>query len=236
MPDLLHIILLSLGSIVTLFILTKIMGYREMSQLSMFDYINSITIGSIAAEMATSLDKNFLEPLTAMIIYALITILLSYICDKSIVARRFINGRSIILYNNGILYNKNLSKSKIDIDEFLVQCRVAGYFDISQLKSAILEPNGKISFLPLAANRPATPTDLNLTPTQETLVANVIIDGNIMHRNLKHTGNDEKWLNTQLQAHGISKVSDVFLATCDVDNNFHAYAKVPKKKCEDIFQ
>lgn len=236
MPDLLKIVFLSLGSVLTLFILTKIMGYRQMSQLSMFDYINGITIGSIAAEMATSLTDNFLEPLVAMIIYALVAILLSYICDKSIIARRFVEGRSIILYNNGILYNENLKKYKIDIDEFLTECRLAGYFDISKLQAAILEPNGKISLLPLSTNRPATPEDLNLTPVQETLATNVIIDGNIMPENLKHTGNNEKWLNTQLQAHGISNISNVFLATCDVDNNFHAYAKVPKTSNIDIFK
>ena len=71
----LKIIALSTGSIVVLFILTKIMGQREMSQLSIFDYIISITIGSIAAEMATSLEDNFVEPLVAMIVYAVVTLM-----------------------------------------------------------------------------------------------------------------------------------------------------------------
>ena len=73
----LKIIALSTGSIVVLFILTKIMGQREMSQLSIFDYIISITIGSIAAEMATSLEDNFVEPLVAMIVYAVVTLKLT---------------------------------------------------------------------------------------------------------------------------------------------------------------
>lgn len=64
-----------------------------MSQLSMFDYINSITIGSIAAEMATSLEDNFLEPLIAMIVYALVIILLAFISNKSVKLRRIINGK-----------------------------------------------------------------------------------------------------------------------------------------------
>jgi len=212
------------------------MGYRQMSQLSMFDYINGITIGSIAAEMATSLEDNFLQPLVAMIVYALGSILLSVIAEKSIVMRRIINGTSIILYDKGTLYNKNLKKAKIDLNEFLIQCRCSGYFDISNLQTAILESNGRISFLPLVSNRPATPQDLSLTPEQETLVSNIIIDGKLMKDNLRHTGNNEKWLNTQLQAHGISEVSEVFLATCDVNNNFHAYVKTADPNNMNIFE
>ena len=63
--EILYIIALSLSSIVVLFILCKLMGYRQLSQLSMFDYVNGITIGNIAAEMATSLEDNFFQPLTA---------------------------------------------------------------------------------------------------------------------------------------------------------------------------
>lgn len=69
MEEIIYIIALSLGSIVTIFMLAKLMGYRQMSQMSMFDYISGITIGSIAAEMATSLEENFVQPLTAMIVY-----------------------------------------------------------------------------------------------------------------------------------------------------------------------
>ena len=88
----LNVILLSLGSLIALFILTKLMGYRQMSEMSMFDYINGITIGSIAAEMATSLEKDWWLPLTAMIVYALAAIVLSYISVKSMAARRVISG------------------------------------------------------------------------------------------------------------------------------------------------
>ena len=76
MTEILYIIALSLGSIIAIFVLTKLMGYRQMSQMSMFDYIIGITIGSIAAEMATSLEENFIQPLTAMIVYALAAVAL----------------------------------------------------------------------------------------------------------------------------------------------------------------
>lgn len=219
----LYIIALSIGSIVELFILCKLMGYRQLSQLSMFDYINGITIGNIAAEMATSLDDSFVEPLVAMIIYALAAILLSWWSSKSIKARRIISGKPTVLLNNGQLFEKNFRKTKIDLNEFLAQCRINGYFDISQLESAILEENGHISFLPKSGNRPLTPSDMQLTPDRDALVANVIIDGHIMPKNLKASGKDEKWLDSQLKTYGISNIREVFLATCDLNQQFTVY-------------
>ena len=185
MSEILYIIALSLGSIIAIFILTKIMGYRQMSQMSMFDYIISITIGSIAAEMSTALDKNFAQPLTAMIVYALSAVLLSWISSKSIRIRRVVEGKPLVLLNNGELYLGNLKRAKIDVSEFLEQCRVSGYFDVSKLETAVLEANGKISFLPKSADRPMTPSDMNLSPQQDFMVANVIVDGKVMKENLR---------------------------------------------------
>lgn len=87
----------------------------------MFDYAVSITIGSIAAEMATALETDFMQPLIAMVVYAIITIIISYIANKSLVARRIINGKSVILFNNGKFYRENLKNAKLDLSEFLTQ-------------------------------------------------------------------------------------------------------------------
>lgn len=141
--NILKIILLSVFSEIILFILSKIMGNKEMSQLTMFDYIIGITIGSIAAEMATSLENNFMEPFIAMTVYALISLAISIACYKSIKFRRLIYGNSLILLDNGELYKKNFKTAKLDINEFLQQCRTNGYFNINDIQTAILESNRK---------------------------------------------------------------------------------------------
>lgn len=224
----------SLFSVIILLILTKLMGYRQISQLSMFDYINSITIGSIAAEMAIDLEGNYLKPLLAMVVYAAFVIIVAKISQKSIPFRRLVNGKAIMIYQNGSIYNENLKKAKMDIDEFLVECRVNGYFDLSQIESAILEPNGKISFLPVTEDRPATPKDLGITPTQEEIFANVIVDGKIMEYNLKHAGKDRNWLDQQLEGQNIKKLEDVFLAVCDKQGNFHVFQKMDHEVDKDL--
>lgn len=232
---LLHVLYSAPASFVALFLLTKLMGNREMSQLSLFDYIIGISIGSIAAEMATALE-DFFEPLVAMTIYAVLAVLFSIITNKSIKARRALTGEALILLDDGKLYEKNFKKAKIDLSEFLSQCRNSGYFNIADIQTAVLEPNGKISFLPMSTRRPATPGDLNLPVMQEKPVVNVIMDGKVLPDNLKFTGKDERWLDKQLKAQGVSNARDVFLATCDSENNLSVYVKIKKSMSRDMFE
>ncbi len=225
--DILTVIIASAASFIVLFLLTKLMGKRQISQLSMFDYINGITIGSIAAEMATSLQSDFLKPLIAMIIYALFEILVSYLGCKSIYLRKFLNGKPLKLLDNNKIYYNNFKKAKLDINEFLELCRGAGYFDISKIETAYLEPNGTLSILPVSSDRPTTPADLNLTVQKDRPTIPVIMDGNILKENLKIAGKEETWLKKQLNSQNISQISDVFLASCDSNNNLSIYKKEP---------
>lgn len=231
----LKILALSSLSILVLFILTKLMGNREMSQLTMFDYIVSITIGSIAAEMATSLESNFMYPLISMIVYAVITILISHIANKSIVARRFLNGKSLILLNNGKLYRENFKKAKMDLSEFMVECRNKGYFNIADIQTAILESNGKISFIPYSSKRPATPEDLNIQTTQEKTLTTLILDGEILEDNLEHVNKKKEWLIKELKKQGYRNEKSIFLGTIDSHSNLSLYDKVNIKSKRDKF-
>ncbi len=234
--DLLQVFLSTIGSIVALFFLTKMIGYRQVSQMSMFDYINGITIGSIAAEMATSLQSDWLKPLLAMAIYAIIGTALSIISDKSLKLGRFIEGKPTIIFDNGQIFFNHLKKAKLDIGELLMLCRVSGYFDLSEIQTIILEANGRVSILPLAEHRPIKPKDMNIQPESEFIVANVVIDGHIMTENLKGIGKNETWLNKQLQAHNVKDVKDVFLATCDYNQKVCVYMKVNAKHDNSILE
>lgn len=235
--DFLKIVFSSIGSLTALFVLTKIMGNREMSQLSMFDYISSIALGSIAGEMAVMSTDSFFEPLISMIIFAGFTLGISWITCKSIYLRRFFEGQVILLYQNGQIFEKNLLKAKMDIDELLSVCRISGYYDLEEVHTVYLETNGKISVLPMANKRPATPSDLNLNPTQTYPMANVIIDGKIMRDNLKSTGKNETWVEKQLKTNGTTDIKEVILATYDsTQDKLNIYTKFHRKMLRDIFE
>lgn len=221
--EILKIIALSLGSMFTLFVLTRIMGKREMSQLSIFDYMIAITIGSISAEMATSLEDNFIQPLVAMVVYALVALSMSYINMKSVKIRKILAGTTLVLYDNGTLFKENFKKSKIDLNEFLMQCRTNGFFQLSDIKTALLEENGKISFLPYSNKRPANPSDLNIQTEDESVTTNLILDGKIMDESLSKLGYNKTWLERQLQKQGVTKTKNIFLATYDANGNLCVY-------------
>ena len=221
-------------SIAELFILTKIMGKRQMSQLSLFDYVNGITIGSIAAEMATNPLKESWKPAIAMTVYGLFAVLFSFASNKSISFRRLFVGKSLILMNNGKIYRRNLSKAKLDINEFLEQCRINGYFNPDDLQTVIMEANGHLSFLPKSDMRPANPKDFNIKPPKELSPVVLISDGRILHGNLKLCGRNEIWLREQLKQGHYPPVEKIFLAVFD-GAKLSVYEMNNEKKSEDWF-
>ena len=235
MEYLIKIPILSLSSILVLFILSKLMGNKEISQLSMFDYTIGITIGSIAAEMATSLEDNFMETLLAMIVYTLVTIFISFISAQFLPVRRIIEGKSVILYDNGKIFRGNFKKMNLDLNEFLMQCRVNGYFNLADLQTVILEANGKMSFLPKSIKRPATPEDLSIKPKIENIVINLILDGKILKENLKFINRDENWLMKEIKKQGFLHLEQIFLATYDNNNNLSIYKRLDNKNLSDPF-
>lgn len=221
--DFVTVILTSILSAVSLLIITKLLGHKQMSQLDIFDYITGITIGSIAAELATELEEPW-KPLIAMVIYGLITILLAFIAGKLPRFRKFINGTPTILMNNGMLYRKNFKKAKLDLSEFMMMCRQEGYFDLNDIQTAVFEYNGRLTVLPKATKRPVTPTDMNLVPSPERISVEVIMDGRILEGNLKRMGLDARWLKSELAVQGYQSAKQIFLGLCDDTHQLTLYA------------
>ena len=220
--EFLKLVLTSFFSALTLFIIAKILGHKQMSQLDFFDYITGITIGSIAAEMATELEDPW-KPFIAMIVYGLITFFLALTTNKFPKTRKFINGTPTIIMNNGKIYRKNLKKAKIDLTEFMVLCRQEGYFNLNDIHTAVFEYNGRLTVLPKSAKRPVNPTDMNLTPEEEYIFTEVIMDGRILEENLKRKGLNKEWLEKQIKIQGYKKAEKIFLAVCDENNTLSIF-------------
>ena len=165
-----HTILATVGSIIVMFAISKLLGNKQISQLTLFDYINGITIGSIASEMAVSQEMDeLIVPVIAMVLYGLTGFLLSVLTMKSIHCRHFLSGKPILLIEKGKIYPENLKTAKLDVNDLLSRARTSGYFDISKIYYAILETNGTISFMERAAEAPLTPKDLGYEKQDEKL-------------------------------------------------------------------
>ena len=220
--EILYVILTSVLSVTALFIITKIMGHKQISQLDFFDYISGITIGSIAAELATELEKLW-KPLIAIIIYGCVSVMLSLITNKAAKSRKYINGTPTIIMDNGKIYRENMKKAKIDISEFMVMCRQQGYFHLNAIQTAVFEHNGQLSILPVSSERPIVPSDLNVTLPSDSIDIEVIMDGRILESNLKRSGLDINWLNKQLKEQGYKNAKDIFLGICDKNKKLSVY-------------
>lgn len=223
--EFLNIVLRTILSAFVLFILCKIMGRKQIGQLNIFDYIVGITIGSIAAVMATDQTIDFWICVVAMAVLSLIEVSISFITTKSIKLRRIITGVPIILIEKGKIIENELNKARFDINDLLQECRINGYFDISEIEYAMMESNGRISFLPKAKYAPLTPNDMKIKVSKDGLCANLIIDGNIMEEHLKNINKDKKWLIKRLENEGVNNYKDILLLTCDVKEKFSIYYK-----------
>ena len=221
--------LTALLSIAVMFLLTKLMGTKQVSQMTMFDYVTGITVGSIAAELATELEEPA-KPLTAMVVYGLVAVLISIITCKSLKLRAWITGKPLVLLENGVIYRENLKKAKLDLNEFLTYCRIGGWFDLSQLQTAVLEHNGSVSFLPKEKDRPATPTDLDLSPKQSNLQTPFIMDGQLLRDNIHQAGKEEVWVRRSLLGQGYQNEREVFLAVWDGNEKLTVFPMEEKKR------
>lgn len=221
--DILKLVLTTALSAVTLFILAKLMGHKQIAQLDFFDYIIGITIGSIAAELATELESPW-RPFLAMVIYGLVAVGISFLMNKWPRTRKYINGTPTIIMDGGKLYRENMKKARLDLSEFMVMCRQAGYFDLTGIQTAVFEYNGRLSILPAAGRRPLTPSDMELSPETDRVFTELIMDGRILEGNLKRRGLDRSWLDRQMKNQGYDSAREVYLALCDEKNDLIIYS------------
>ena len=229
--ELAKILLSSLVSYLALFICAKLVGRKQISQLNCLDYIAGITIGSIAAELATDLE-NMWKPLVALAVYALLTWGMSLMGMHFGRSRKFLDGTPTLIMENGRLLRNNMKKAKLDLSEFMVLCREQGYFNLADIHTAVFEYNGKLTILPVSQKRPATPEDLKLLPVQETMLAEIIMDGRVMDENLRRMGVDAAWLERKLRAQGVLAPGEVFLGLCDTQKNLTLYKMEQPQKAK----
>lgn len=222
--DIFNVITRCIIAMTTLFFMTKLLGKKQVSELSLFDYVVGISIGNFASEMAINLEADFLNAMVAIITFGLIAFIISVLTMKSIIIRKFFIGCPTILIQHGKLMRNNMKKSKIDVNDLLEQTRGEGYFDLSEIEYAILEANGKVSILPKGEYKNVTIKDMGLKVEKQGLCANVIIDGNIMNDNLNNIGKDEEWLLHELKLKG-KEVDSILLATVDINEKLVIYDK-----------
>ncbi len=226
----------SIISLITLFLITKLIGRKQVSELSLFDYVIGISIGNFSAEMVMGFDDQYINGVIAIVIFGLIAYLVSIVTMKSMTLRRIIVGTPTIIMQNGKILEQSLKKVKIDINDFLEQCRTAGYFNISEINYAIMEANGKLSILPFKRYKPTTPSDQNLKVQEEGICTNIIIDSNLMKNNIKNSNKSIEWVEKQIKSKGYKNYNKILLATLDINDKIYIYEKNINVKSLDTLE
>lgn len=214
MPDWLEISLRTLLSLIVLFLLTKLLGKRQVSQLSFFEYITGITIGSLAAYISLDLEANWYLGIVSLAVWVLASLGIEFLQLKSKSARNWIDSKATVLIKDGKILEDNMKKERLTTDELLEQLRKRSVFKTADVEFAIMEPSGDINVLLKKEHQPLTPAHLGIKVGPEQEPQAVIMDGNIMDEPLATLGLSRQWLQTELEKTGVT-VENVYLGQVD---------------------
>lgn len=215
-------------SIITYFVLllfTRIMGKKQLSQLTYFDYIVGITIGSIAAAASVDRHIDVFQSCLSIIVWSLLTVLISIAVLKSIKLRLWIDSEPLVIIDKGKVIYKNMKKAKYNIGDLLMQLRNKDIFYITDVEVAILEPDGKLSVLKKAEKTSVTVEDMNIKKPKTGMMVEIILDGNILSNHLLQIKKDEKWVFEQLKSNNICNIKDVVFAGVQADGQIYIVTK-----------
>ncbi|ETT31461.1 DUF421 domain-containing protein [Paenibacillus sp. FSL H7-0942] len=201
----------SIIAFLTLIIYTRVLGKQQMGNLTYFDYINGITIGSIAGTFATDLSSKAWIHFVALTIFTIITIIFQYITLKNRTISKLMDSDPTLIIQNGKILEQNLSKMRVKFDELTMMLRQKDVFDITTLDYAILEPDGSLSVVLKPENQPVTAKDMHMHPPKSKLMTEIIIDGLLIKQNLEERHKDINWLSEQLKKQKIT-IQDIAFA------------------------
>lgn len=214
MPDWLHILYRSLATLAILFTFTRILGKKQISQLTFFEYIMGITLGELAGFISTDIERNYFHGLIALCVWFAVPLGLELLTLKSVKLRVWLEGKSRVLVKEGKVMEDNLKKERLTADEFMEMLRGKNVFRLADVEFASMESDGQLSVLLKREKQPVTPSDLGIRTVNEVEPQTVIIDGNIMHEPLATIGLNPQWLLTELEKIGVS-AENVFLGQVD---------------------
>lgn len=230
MADEIQVLLLAVGSFLTLFIIAKILGKKQVGELDFIDYVVGISIGSIAAEMATNTaDKPFYHYLISMGVFFVLTLLIDILGTKCNFLKKLFKGSPMVIIKDGVIDYKQLKKSKLDINDLTSLARNKGYFNFDDIAYGVFETDGSLSVLPKSEQKPVVCEDLKIKAEKSSLPQNIIVDGEVSQFSLKEIGKDIAWLYHKLNINSKKDLKNILLAIYNPnEDNFVVHLKNEK--------
>jgi len=216
-----NVLIRTVLAFVTLFVVARLLGKQQLSQLTFYEYITGITMGDIAASIAIDAGRSPLYYMLALVAFAILTLGTGVITEKSRPLRKLIEGEPVVLVHNGKILEHNMAKSGYNMENLMMQLRERDAFDIREVEFAIAETDGYLTVLKKSQNRPVTPADLGIDTKYEGIPSEIIVDGQVIHQNLKQNHLDEAWLIARLQSMGYNSPQEIPYASLDSEGNLY---------------
>lgn len=202
--------------------LARLLGKEQLSQLTFFNYITGITIGSIAGEVVAHDDTHYFNAITSLIWWSILTVIFSYISMKSAKAKSLLDDKPMIVIKNGKILENGLKKSRLPIGDLNMLLRMQGIFSVKDVHFAVLETNGELSVFKKVAQQSATKQDVKAQiVVPKYMPCTIIAEGKIIMRNLQGAGLTEEWVMKQLKKHGVNSIQQVFYAEIESDGTIY---------------
>jgi uncharacterized membrane protein YcaP (DUF421 family) len=221
MIDIIDIVLQTLVAFFAILLITRILGRQQLAQLTVYEYINSITFGSIAATVATDLGQSSWGHIMGLFLFGALTFLMSYMSKKNRTISKILDGEPVLVIQDAHILEKNLAKFHYTVDDLNHLLRKKDIFNIQDVKYAILETTGEVSVVKMAGKENVKVENMNLQVSQEELITDIVVTGKIIYENLNKRNISVDWLSNQLRIMGVKNINDVYYATLDKDKKIY---------------
>ena len=216
---------------IVLLIVTRMLGKKQLGQLTIFTYITGIALGNMAGDMVVHRDVSVLDGIVALVSWVILTFIIEYISLKSGKARVLLDGEPTIVIKKGEIMQDKLAKQRLNMDDLTMLLRTNNVYSILEVEYAILEPNGQLSVLKKMDSEQVTKKDMNIpTELRRNIPVEIIVDGKLVSQNITEIGLDPVWLDHQIKQANIKSIQDVFYAEFQMDGNLYIQKRKKVKK------
>lgn len=195
-----------------LFVLTKVLGKTQISQLTPFDFIAAIVLGELVGNALFDKKTGLLEIAYVILLWGVILYIIEMITQKFKKSRYILEGKPSFLIHKGKIIYEEMRKNKIDLNELLQLLRMKDVFSVQEVEYAILETNGLLSVLKKPAYDTPTKTDMHITPSQADVSISLILDGEFIDDNIDEADVTKDWVLNEMAAQNFNDVKEIFYA------------------------
>lgn len=199
----------------------RLMGKRQLGELELSELVVAVLISNVAAHPLQDIGIPIMNGILPVIILLCCELIISGFIVKSVRFRAFICGKPSILISSGVIDQDEMKQNRFTLDELYEELRNQGVLDVSLVKYAVLETDGKLNLVMFPAERPVTASQMQIKVNDTGYPMIIVNNGRLIGENLKKCGKDRKWLDKKLERRKVKRVNDVYLMTLNAADQIY---------------